>query len=81
MREYWFDAEGKPHLIKDMDEDYILNCLKNLEKWLKNWEEVLPTELNEYEMKQKDKVGMKAWFVFNGIDYINTFCDELDRRK
>lgn len=81
MYEYWFDSEGNAHEISKMDTCYIYNCLRQLNKMLDSWHGILPEMLNAEEMKQRNEVGMKAWFVFNGINYINAFCKELECRK
>lgn len=79
--EYWFDGEGNMHEIAKMDTPYIINCLHQLEKMLPLWRGIIPEQLTKEELKQKDEVGMKAWFVFHGPDYIDAFVNELDRRK
>lgn len=79
--EYWFDADGRAHEIVKMDTDYIYNCLNQLGKWLENWGNIIPEQLSDDELKDKDEVGMKAWFVFNGISYIDVFCAEIKRRQ
>ena len=81
MYDYWFDSDGKAHEIARMDSDYILSCLKQLRRMLESWRGIIPEQLTVEELKQKDEVGMKAWFVFNGIPYIDVFCKELDRRE
>lgn len=81
MFEYWFDSYGQAHEISKMDTEYICNCLRNLNKWLTLWRGVIPEQLTTEEMKDRNRVGMKAWFVFNGIQYIESFCAELERRK
>ena len=78
--EYWFDADGNPHEISKMDTQYIQNCLNQLVKMLDSWHGIIPEQLSKEELMQKDEVGMKAWFVFNGINYMNAFTEELDRR-
>ena len=79
--EYWFDSEGKMHRIAEMDEGYILNCLNQLDKMLSAWHGIVPEHLTSEELKLKDKVGMKAWFVLHGINYIDVFTNELEKRK
>ena len=79
--EYWFDAEGNPHEISKMNTQYIKNCLKQLHNMLNSWRGIAPEELSMEELKDKDEVGMKAWFVFNGIKYIHAFTEEFDRRN
>ena len=81
MYDYWFDADGKAHEIARMDTDYIINCLNELKKMLDAWHGIIPEQLTDEELKQKDCVAMKAWFVFNGIPYIDAFCKELKRRN
>ena len=81
MYDYWFDADGKAHEIAKMDSGYILSCLKQLRRMLESWRGIIPEQLTNEELKQKDEVGMKAWFVFNGIPYIEAFCKELDKRE
>ena len=81
MYDYWFDASGGAHEISKMETFYIQNCLKRLKKMLVVWSGIIPEQLTKEEMKQKDEVGMKAWFVLHGISYIDAFCQELDRRK
>lgn len=81
LYEYWFDASGNAHEISKMDTGYILNCLKQLNNMLDSWRGIIPERLTSEELKQKNEVGQKAWFVFHGIAYINAFCDELDRRN
>lgn len=81
MYEYWFDADGKAHEISKMDTAYIGSCLKQLRKMLDSWRGIIPEQLTEEELRQKDDVGMKAWFVFHGISYIDAFCKELDKRS
>ena len=79
--EYWFDSEGKMHEIAKMDTLYIERCLKQLGKWLSTWRGIVPDQLTQDERKQKDEVGRKAWFVFHGINYIDAFTAELEKRK
>ena len=81
MYEYWFDPDGNMHEISKMETSYIGNCISMLGKMLQNWAGIIPEQLSEEELKQKDEVGMKAWFVFNGINYIDAFCKELEKRK
>lgn len=66
-----------------MDINYIKNCLNQLQKWLNAWHGIIPEQLTDDELKGKDEVGMKAWFVFNGLNYIETFCNGIKngRRK
>ena len=79
--EYWFDPEGKMYKISEMDTSYILNCLNQLNKMLPTWRGITPEDLTREDLKQKDVVGMEAWFVFHGINYINAFKKELSRRE
>ena len=81
MYKYRFDADGKAHEITKMETAYICNCLKQLEKMSGLWHGVIPEQLTPEELTLKNEVGMKAWFVFNGIEYIGAFCEELDRRN
>lgn len=78
---YWFDAMNQCHEISKMDTQYIYNCLKELKKMLDSWHGIIPEQLTEEELKLKDEVGMKAWFVFHGTNYIDAFCNELKRRN
>ena len=79
--DYWHDADGNPHEISKMDDTYILNCIKQLQKMLDAWHGIIPEQLTKEEVKKKDTVGTKAWFVFHGIVYIDKFCEELNKRK
>lgn len=81
MKEYWFDADNKPHDISKMDESYISRCLNDLRNCLELWRGIIPEQLTKEELNDKDNVMSKAWFVLNGIDYINSFCEELKKRK
>ena len=81
MYDYWIDAEGFPHEIAKMDTQYIMNCLKSLNNMLSLWRGITPDRLTNEELKLQSTVGMKAWFVFHGIAYIDAMCAELDRRK
>lgn len=81
MYKYWFDSEGNAHKIEEMETSYISNCLRQLGKMLDSWRGIIPEQLSNEELKQKDKVGMKAWFVFNGISYIDAFNKELENRS
>lgn len=81
MFEYWFDADEKAHLISKMDITYISNCLQQLSKMLYAWRGIVPEQLTAAELKQKYEVGKKAWFVFNGVGYIDAFSNELKKRK
>ena len=81
MYEYWFDSESKAHEISKMDSGYIKNCLKQLKKMLDSWGGSIPEQLTAEELQQKDEVGMKAWFVFNGLEYIEAFRRELEHRS
>lgn len=78
--EYWFDGDGNSHEIAKMDTQYIRNCQNQLLKMLDSWQGIIPEQLSDEELKSKDEVGMKAWFVFNGIAYMNAFSEELDKR-
>lgn len=78
--EYWFDGDGNSHEIAKMDTQYIQNCLNQLNKWLDSWGGIIPEQLTAEELKDKDEVGKKAWFVFHGINYINAFGEEIDKR-
>lgn len=80
MYDYWFDADGNPHEISKMDSEYISNCLNQLNKMLNAWHGIIPEQLTREEIKQKDTVGMKAWFVFHGNEYIGKLSEELKRR-
>lgn len=79
--DYWVDGEGKLHKISQMDTQYIHNCLDQLKKMLNRWRGIIPENLTDDELKKKDEVGQKAWFVLNGIPYIDAFCSELKKRK
>jgi hypothetical protein len=78
--EYWVDADENAHIISKMDTQYIQNCLNQLRKWLDAWHGIIPEQLTAKELKKKDEVGMKAWFVFNGIGYIDAFVEEINKR-
>lgn len=80
LYDYWIDAYGNSHAISDMNTQYISHCLNQLRKWLDAWHGIIPEMLTAEEMKQRDEVGMKAWFTFNGIPYIEAFCAELKKR-
>lgn len=64
-----------------MDSGYIVNCLKNLIKWDKDWGDISFVELTTEELKRKDDVGMKAWFVIHGKNYMEAFSKELKKRN
>lgn len=81
MYEFWFDSSGKAHDISRMDTGYIMNCLNMLNNMLSSWRGIIPEQLNNEELRDKSVVGTKAWFVFYGIGYIDSFCAEIDRRK
>lgn len=78
--EYWFDGDGIPHEIAKMDTQYIINCQNQLLKMLDSWHGIIPEQLSDDELESKNEVGMKAWFVFNGIEYMNAFSEELNKR-
>lgn len=79
--DYWFDGEGNAHEISKMNTSYIYHCINTLNDALVSWRGIIPEQLDEDELRDKDKVLSKAWFVFNGIKYIDVFCDEIRKRK
>lgn len=79
--DYWFDSDGNMHEISKMDDNYINNCLRQLDRWCNSWHGIVPEQLTREELNNKDKVGTKAWFVFNGLAYVEVFCEELRNRK
>lgn len=78
--DYWFDGDGNIHKISDMDDNYIQNCIRQLEKMNDGWWDIDVSDLSRNELKDKDKVGSKAWFVLFGKKYLEVLKFELDCR-
>ena len=78
--DYWFDAQGVIHKIEEMDTSYIERCITQLEKMNNSWWDIDVSELTKKELKDKDEIGQKAWFVIHGKTYLDVLKNELDYR-
>ncbi len=78
--EFWFDSEKKAHRIEDMDAKYIRNCMRQIKKCEGAWWNATPESLTDEELKLKDEVMQKAWYVFHGRKYYSVFEEELKIR-
>lgn len=79
----WIDGTGAPHVISEMDDNYLCNCYNNLLKWRKMAEYEGIESFNVLTKKQQQeitKVGSIAWCFANCDSYIDTIYDELDKR-
>lgn len=79
----WIDGAGMPHVISEMDDIYLCNCYKNLQKWRKMTRyECIENfhALTESQQAEITKVGSAAWCFLNCDSYIDTFYTELERR-
>lgn len=81
LYDYWIDGNLDIHDIYTMDSEYITNCLNALDNCLRIWRNIVPEQLSREDMLHIGQPLSKAWFVFNGIEYIDMLCGELERRK
>ena len=77
----WIDADGKCHLLCEMETKYIQNCIKQIDKAADNWRMIVFSDLT-IEDKQEIQTPMrKAWFVVNALPYLHSFQRELASRN
>ena len=79
--EVWIDAYNNKHIVSEMSDDYIKNCLGQIEKMSFGLKNTTPSNLTDSEMKSVDEVGTKAWYVVHGENYRKAFEKELTGRQ
>ena len=77
----WIDGENKVHIIKEMDTDYIINVVRQINKVSDSWRTKSFDDLSQNDLNRITEPLQKAWYVVNAREYLKSFKKELQTRN
>lgn len=77
---FWIDANGQRHDLRDMTTSYINRCIGQIALVVDSWKRIKQRDLTPKELERVNDPLQKAWFVFHGLNYLESFKNELNSR-
>lgn len=77
LYDFWVNADGKIFKIFEMDDEYILNCIKEIKRVGKSFSRFTFEDLSANDLKLYSQPTNLAWYVINGEEYKKAFNTEL----
>ena len=77
--EVWIDADGKRHIIDEMETKYIENCIESIKKQC--WPTLIESGEFDERPKQDYQVLSAEWCEHCANGYLKMFYKVLNERK
>lgn len=77
----WIDWENKVHIIKDMDTNYIISVVRQINKASNSWRMKNFDDLSQNDLNKITEPLQKAWYVVSAREYLKSFKKELQLRN